>query len=149
MILDDLFTQAATDYAKYPDITTSVAIATNESQGFRGPSNSTYETSGTLRYTPAETVKSPIGEPHTTAAFFSGTAGEFSLTITAPQPDKVLGSPDPYQVDISVTKAPTGWAPFAAQVDPSSNVVYGSPGPRFVTLSLCSYQRSNPGPPPR
>jgi hypothetical protein len=137
MILDDLFTQAAKDYAANHNyvITIAVAIATNESQGFQSPSNRAYEVSGhRLTYTAAKTVPiPPVGE-RTEPAFFSGTAGEFSLTITAPVTE-------PYQVDISITKDPTGWAPFAAQVDPSSNVVYGSPGPRFVTLSLCSYNK--------
>jgi hypothetical protein len=135
MILDDLFTQAAKDYAAKPLITIDVAIATNESQGFQSHSNSTYETTGKLTYTASKTVPTPPVGKRVEPAFFSGTAGEFSLTITGPAAK--LG-PN-YLVDIFLTKAPTGWESFAAQVDPSSNVVYGSPGPRFVTLSLCSY----------
>jgi hypothetical protein len=124
-ILDELFSKAETDFATKPSINVICEITSNESGGFQSTTNQASVISAlNLTYTPSGTFQNSIGITEAYPAKFSGTG----LTID--------GVAFPYAQNY-VVHVDNKW--FVPAFDNRSNVIYGTAGSIFVTISICSY----------
>lgn len=137
MILDNLFAQAAQDYTPEPGLSITVActVTSNQTGGFESQNTNKASAAAPviLSYAPGskKLVKEPDGHESVeviAASFDSG--GKSPITISAP---KI--TPGSYEIGLLGTR-------FAAQADPTTNIVFGAAGSAFVTLSLCGYGKS-------
>jgi len=130
MILDDLFAFAAQEFVEGRfNVTVQATVTTNNTDGLQTTTNTaTVQPALSLSYTPPQEVNIG-GIRRLFPASFQG-----ELTITAPYVFVLHGSPI-YSIEWQ------GHA-FAANVDGTTNIVYGVAGQQFITISLCDLFRS-------
>jgi hypothetical protein len=127
VILDDVFSQAASDHPANDSITIEVSVTTNQTGGFKSTTNkSSAPAPVKLNYSPSVEVSKPL-EHKRFPAFFSGGG----ITLTQPPPD-LIAPGGHYTVQISGTS-------FVPTVDGATNIIFGAAGSAFVTISLCNY----------
>jgi hypothetical protein len=121
MILDDLFSKAATDYKSGKHgITVQAVVTKNQTGGINSKTNDgSVEPQVKLGYTPQESF---VG------ASFSNTNPPIRITAEA----FVVPGQLPYGLEI-LGKS------FVPAVDAETQIVYGAAGGVFVTISLCGY----------
>ena len=145
--LDDFFA-AAQALEPSTNIIADVSIAISPASPFPtkvGYPNPVSLGWGQLTYTPARLVRLGQFGYHLFPAYFEGeitvSVSQFqgssvnqtiALQVTAPP--LTIGVARPYGV--SVTFPPAQPASFAAEVDPTTNVVYGAEGSNFIAISL-------------
>jgi hypothetical protein len=117
MILDDLFNFAAQNSTSTPkkDVTVQADVTTNHTDGWQSTTN-------TAAVQPALTLNYSPGRGRIPADFQGG-----GLTITGPSP---LSRNHSYTIEWQGNT-------FAANVDGTTNIVYGAAGQQFITISLC------------
>jgi hypothetical protein len=132
MILDDLFAFAARDFVQGRfNVTVQATVTTNNTDGLQTTTNTaTIQPALVLSYTPRTEVNIGGGVQRSFPASFQ--AGE--LTITAPFLFVLHGS-GTYSIEWQGNGC-------AANVDGTTNIVYGVAGQQFITISLCHYLRS-------
>lgn len=125
MILDDLFALAAQKFIlNRVGVTVRATVTTNHTDGVQTTTNTAaVQPALLLTFVPGGEVKIG-GFPE----FFPPSFQSNELTITAPRPS--FHGSDTYGIDWQGNA-------FAANVDGTTNIVYGAAGQQFITISLC------------
>jgi hypothetical protein len=145
--LDNLFSAAQAQYTSAGVTSADISITTSPASPF--PTEKEYPDPiglgwGQLTYTPSQLVS--LGHfHHLIPAFFEG---QFSISVNQRQgspssetirlqitaPSITFGGSANYSVSISFSAGQP--SSFAAEMDPTTNVVYGAEGTRFIAISL-------------
>jgi len=134
MILDDLFSTAATDYAAgKSNISVQAGVTTNQTGGLSSNTNNGSAYAVALQYEPRTTKQTRFRILVVPAAFYNENS---AITITEPLTLQLNGH---YEVGILGTT-------FTPTVDANTQIVNGAAGAVCVTISLCGYSAASPDP---